>query len=208
MSLQGILKGSAAFKDAIEKGPKGGSRFLKLGDGESVTLRFMQEIDESGKNFTEDRGLAVGFYEHVNPDDYKKSFRCTAETLGRCAGCERIPVNSKWRAKGRLIVNVLVRSKDGADEVKIFSASLSQKGLAPQIIDYANDYGSLCDRDYKLTRRGSGMQDTVYTLLPRDTSPLKAEDKSAELHDLDEVVRNLTYEEQLELLDGSGGDNW
>lgn len=206
MGLDGILKGSAAIKDAIDKGGSGGpSRFLKLADGESVTLRFLQELDEAGKNYSSDRGELIGFYEHMDPEDYTKAFKCTAETEGRCAGCERVPANKKWRAKGRLLGNVMVRGKEG-DEVKIFATGLSSKGLAPTLVEYASDYGTLCDRDYKLTRRGEGIN-TTYTLLPRDVSAFVKGDKDAELIDLNGVVRNLTYDEQNELLSGSS-DDW
>lgn len=206
MGLEGILKGSAAIKDAIDKGGSGGtSGFLKLKDGESVTIRFLQELDETGKNYSTENGVAIGFYEHMNPDDYKQSFKCTAETEGRCVGCERVPSNKKWRAKGRLLANVVVRGNP--DEVKIFSTGLSSKGLAPSLVDFATDYGSLCDRDYKLTRRGESI-DTTYTLLPRDVSSLSKSDKETELIDLNAVVRGLSYEEQQELLSGSGSDDW
>jgi hypothetical protein len=206
MGLEGILKGSAAIKDAIERGPKGGgSRFLKLDDGESVTIRFLQELDETGKNYDEERGVAIGFYEHMNPDDWTQAFKCTADTEGKCAGCERAPANKKWRSKGRLLANVVVRGD--TDEVKIFGTGLSSKGLAPQLVDFSNDYGSLCDRDYKMTRRGSGI-DTTYTLLPRDVSPFTKDDKSHELVDLNGIVRNLTYSEQIEMLTGSGTGDW
>lgn len=205
MGLEGILKGSAAIKDAIEKGPKGQSRFLKLTDGESVTIRFLQELDETGKNYDEGRGQAIAFYEHMDPDDFSTAFKCTADSEGMCAGCERVPTNKKWRAKGRMLANVVVRGADKNDEVKIFSTGLSQKGLAPQLIDFSNDYGSLCDRDYKMTRRGEKLN-TTYTLLPRDVSAFTKSDKEHELIDLNELVRSLTYAEQKELLSGEKSD--
>lgn len=206
MSIKGILSGAAAIKDAIEKGPKGVSRFLKLADGESVTIRFLQELDESGKNFDADRGLAVGFYEHMKPETYE-SFRCTMEQEGRCAGCERAPADKRLRARGRLLINVLVRNKDGADEAKVFGTSLSSKGLAPTLVEYADDYGSLCDRDYKLTRRGEGIN-TTYTLVPREVTPFGKDEKSVDLIDLGEIVRDLSYEEQDALLSGTASSDW
>jgi len=204
--MRGVLKGAAAIKEAIEKGPKGTSRFLKLADGESVTLRFLQELDETGKNYEEGRGLAVGFYEHLHPETFA-SFKCTMDDEGRCAGCERVPSNKRLRARGRLLINVLIRNKNGGDEVRIFGTSLSSRGLAPTLVEFADDYGSLCDRDYKLTRRGESIN-TTYTLLPREVTPLSKEEKSVELIDLSEIVKDLTYEEQEELLSGSGNDDW
>lgn len=205
MGLEGILKGSTAIRAAIDRKTGGGSRFIKLGDGDSVTIRFLQELDETGKNYDGDRGVAIGFYEHMDPDDFARAFRCTQDE-GKCLGCEKVPSNKKWRAKGRLLANVVVRGSEG-DEVRIFSTGLSSKGLAPQLVDFSNDYGSLCDRDYKMTRRGTGI-DTTYTLLPRDMSALTKSDKTQELIDLSGLVRDLNYEEQTELVSGSGNSDW
>lgn len=210
MGLEGVLKGTQAIQEAIAKGPTGTSRFLKLEDGDTVEIRFLQELDDSASGFDESRGLVVGFYEHMNPDDFKQSFRCTAETEGRCAGCERVPVNSRWRAKGRLLANVAVLNNSGDDEVKIFSTSLSPKGLAPQLVEYSDEYGTLCDRPYKLSRKGKTYTDTSYTLIPRGISPLSKGLKEIELIDLSEVIRDLSYAEQNEMLNGSGSgkDDW
>lgn len=202
-----FISGAAAIQEAIDKGPRGESKFLKLSDGESVTIRFLQELEPSAKGYKEEYGIALGYYEHMNPDTYD-SFVCTKEELGRCAGCERVPVNKKWRARGRLLFNVLVRNNDGADVVKIFGTSLSAKGLAPTLVEFSNDYGTLTDRDYKLTRRGESIN-TTYTLLPREVSPLSKEDKAAEISTLTDVVRDLSYEEQLDLINGnSSKSDW
>lgn len=199
--MRGVISGAAAIQEAIEKGPKGVSKFLKLTDGESVTIRIVQELDETGKNYDEKFGLAVGYYEHMDPDTYM-SFKCTQDEDGRCAGCERVPVNKKWRARGRLLMNVIVRNPDGDDTVKIFGTSLSSKGLAPTLVEFSNDYGSLCDRDYKLKRSGEGIN-TTYTLLPREATPLTKEDKALEVIDLTDVIRDLDYEGQVDLINGN-----
>lgn len=200
--MKGMISGIAGIKEAIENGPKGESAFLKLADGEAVTLRFLNEMDEEGKTYDETRGLCYGFYEHSEPDDYSKSFVCTLDDEGKCAGCERIAVNKKWRAKGRLFFNVLIRAKRGEENVvKVFTTGTSEKSLAPILVEYATDYGSLCDRDYKLTRNGELLK-TTYTLIPRDVSPLTKEDASYELIDLTSLVHHLDYDQQLALLDG------
>lgn len=196
-----FISGAQAIQKAIDEGPKGESKFLKLSDGESVTIRFLQELEPSAKGYREEAGAALGYYEHMNPDTYD-SFVCTKDELGRCAGCERVPVNKKWRARGRLLFNVLVRNSDGQDVVKIFGTSLSPKGLAPTIVEFSNDYGTITDRDYKLTRRGESIN-TTYTLLPREVTPLSKEDKAVDVIDLTDVVRDLSYEEQVDLINGN-----
>lgn len=203
-----ILKGRDGLGTLREasKPRSGESKFLKLDDGESVTIRFLQELDEGGSQYAESRGIAYGYYEHINPDDFAQSFACTMDTEAKCAGCDLVTSNRKWRSRGRLVSNVLVRaargaSSDEADKVKIFSTSISSKGLTPQLVEFAEDYKSICDRDYKMTRRGTGI-DTTYTLLPREVSPLTTADESADLIDLSTVMRNLAYAEQMDLLNG------
>lgn len=203
--MKNILKTLDDIKYAMEKGPGGETRFLKLDDGEAVTLRFLQELDESGKNYDEERGTAVGIYEHINPDDFHKSFLCSSED-GRCYGCELTAKNRDWRAKGRLLVNVVVRGqKGGGDKVKIFGTSLSKKGLMPTLVEYAEDNSTLMDREYKLKRTGT-FRDTSYTLLPREVSAPKKSDESVEVHSLEDSFRNLSYDEQVELVDSEKSD--
>ena len=207
--MNGMINGIEGIKAAIENGPRGESVFLKLADGDSVTLRFLNEMDESGATYDENRGLCYGFYEHLDPEDFTKSFVCTLDEEGKCQGCERIGINKRWRPKGRLFFNALIRGKRGeTDVVKVFTTGTSEKGLAPQLVEYAVDYGSLCDRDYKLTRRGEGLK-TSYTLTSRDVSPLSDADNAAELIVLTALARQLNYEEQGELLSGSTrGSDW
>lgn len=198
--MKSILETLEDIKDAVAG--KGESRFLKLEDGESVTLRFLQELDGTGKNYDEARGHAVGVREHMNPKNSRQSFLCSAED-GRCYGCEQVTKNPKWKARGRLLVNVLVRgkNKEEGDSVKIFGTSLSKKGLMPEIIDYYEEDGTLTGRDFKLKRTGV-MFDTKYTLNPREVSPLKKTDAEQELHPLDEAFRKLSYDEQVDLIEG------
>ena len=202
-----ILEGQQAFRDAINRSGGGESNFLKLEDGETVTIRFVQEFDESGSNYSEDRGKVFGTFEHIDPDDFTKSFACTAED-GRCAGCEKVAVNYKWRPKGRLFANVIVRGGRGnEDKVKVFSTSLSKRNpLAGAILEFNDEYKSLCDRDYKLKREGLKL-DTVYTLTPKDKTPLTKADEKVELVDLTNLVKRLSYDEQKELL-GDDNEDW
>ena len=62
-------------------GPK--VKWLKLADGQSVKIRFIEELDEDSANYAEKRGLALVVKEHVNPKDYKRKAVDTMETEGR-----------------------------------------------------------------------------------------------------------------------------
>jgi len=42
-------------------------RWLKLADGQSVKIRFIEELDEESANYAESRGLSLVVREHTNP---------------------------------------------------------------------------------------------------------------------------------------------
>ena len=42
-------------------------RWLKLADGQSVKIRFIEELDEDSANYDAERGLALVVKEHTNP---------------------------------------------------------------------------------------------------------------------------------------------
>lgn len=204
--MKGILEGLSSIKEASNKASKGGeSKFLKISDGEAVTIRFLQELDQGGKNYDSDKGVALGIFEHVNPDNFAQSFLCTKEEEGRCFGCEKVVTERKWRARGRLLVNVLLKASNGeSPKVKVLTTSLGKRGLTPQLVEFAEEYGTLCDRDYRYKRNGEGV-DTSYTILPREATAMKKDEQSLQVIPLEDVFRKLSYDEQVSLL-GTSGD--
>ena len=79
----GIVTGLAAMNKQMEvktssnDGVKG--RWLQLKDGQSLKIRFMQEIDPDSPSYIEKAGLAFIAVEHTNPKDYKRKALCTIE---------------------------------------------------------------------------------------------------------------------------------
>ena len=82
-----VVKGLKAINALLEKpkydneGPK--VKWLKLADGQSAKIRFIEELDEDSANYSQDRGLALVVKEHVNPKDYKRKAVDTMESEGR-----------------------------------------------------------------------------------------------------------------------------
>lgn len=202
---KGALTGLKSLKKVLEtansKGSQGSS-FLKLKDGQAVTVRFLQEIDESGKHYDEGRGLAITVFEHVNPDDLSMRFLCTMEEEGRCVGCERVVVNPRWKRRSRLFVNAYVVEDDA---VQVVATGFSAKGIGGTLIEYAEDFGTICDRNYKLKRVGERLS-TSYTLTPREVSPFDFDSKQT--IDLEQFARYRSYEECLALVEGTGDRDW
>ena len=130
-------------------------RWVKLADGQSAKIRFVEELDQDSAHFTEDRGLAVVISEHTNPKDYKRKAACTQDALGRCFGCEmaRKEPKSGWRARLRFYCNVLV--DDGTEEpyVAVWSQGISKQSAFNNIREYALETGSITNLSWKLNQQ-------------------------------------------------------
>ena len=135
----GIVRGLNALNQQMEKSEYSGEgqkgTWLKINDGQSVKIRFMQEIDPNSENYNEKAGTAFIAVEHTNPDHYQRKALCSIEDQGRCFGCEmhRRDPKAKWGGKKRFYANVIV--DDGVKEPYV--AILSQ-GLGPKAVSYTH----------------------------------------------------------------------
>lgn len=172
--------------------------YLRLKDKEKFRIRFLQELDPSAPGYRESHGLAAYIQVHQNPENFRKQALCTKD-YGRCWACEQADGTgadaNRWRAKARFYINVLVTAGD-VTSVKVLQQSMFEKHVARNILEYAVEYGSLTDRDYKISRSGEQMHNTAYTLTSLDKSDLPADFDELELHDLSKLVRNVPYAEQ------------
>jgi len=196
-----VIKGLKNINALLDKpkmessGPK--VRWVKLADGQSAKIRFVEELDADSAHYNEDRGLAVVISEHTNPKDYKRKATCTIESLGRCFGCEmaRKEPKSGWRARLRFYCNVLV--DDGLEDayVAVWSQGISKQSAFNTIKEYAMETGSVSNVVWKLKRNGQGTE-TNYTLIPTkpDSEPFAW--GSYEAFNLEKVVRDFPYAEQ------------
>ena len=191
-----------------ENSPK--VRWLKLADGQSAKIRFVEELDEDSANYNPERGLALVVKEHVNPKDYKRKAVDTMESEGRDWANEQHRKDPKagWKARTRLYINVLV--DDGKEEpyVAILSQGTSGKTITPTLIEYAGEIGSITNLMWRIKRNGS-KTDTSYTVIPlaKDESPFDF--SGLELFDLEKTaVRHVPYAEQEAFYTGdtSGAD--
>jgi hypothetical protein len=196
-----IVKGLKNINALVDKPKYEGTgtkvRWVKLADGQSAKIRFVNELDSDSANYNEDRGLAVVCSEHTNPKDYKRKAACTQESEGRCFGCEmaRKEPKSGWRARLRFYTNVSV--DDGTEDpyIAVWSQGISKQSAFNIIREYALETGSISNLQWKLKRNGQGTE-TNYTLIPStpDSEPFQWNDR--EFFNLDKVVREVPYPEQ------------
>ena len=200
----GIVRGLTALTEQMDQkssfsGDSQKGRWLQLKDGQSVKIRFMQEIDPDSKSYNEKAGLAFIAVEHTNPKDYKRKALCTIDDQGRCYGCEmhRRDMKAGWKGRSRFYANVLV--DDGSEEpyVAIFSQGAGPKSATPEIIQYAGETGSISNLTWKLKRTGTAT-DTNYSIIPLPTADAgKIDLDKYELFDLEKTaVRHVQYDEQ------------
>jgi len=205
----GIVKGLSAMNRALDK-PSGGDgqkgRWVKLSDGQSVKIRFLQELDPDSKNYDKEAGVGFIAVEHTNPSDYRRKALCSIDDQGRCYGCEQHRRDPKagWKGRSRLYINVLV--DDGTEDpyVAILSQGSGPKSATPEVIQYAGETGSITDVVWRLKRTGE-RTDTNYSIIPLPTSDVK-DTGSYELYDLEKIaVRDIAYDEQEGFYTGAAG---
>jgi hypothetical protein len=172
-------------------------RWVKLADGQSAKVRFIEELDTDSANYDESRGLSVVIAEHTNPKDYKRKASCTIDSEGRCYGCEmgRKEPKSGWRSRLRWYGNVIVDDGTEAPYVAVWSQGISKQSAFGNLREYAIETGSISNLEWKIKRNGQGTE-TNYTLLPTkpDTEPFKFD--GIEPFNLEKVVREVAYAEQ------------
>ena len=197
-----IVKGLKTIEAVMNKktyymGDAPRTRWLRLDEGQSVRIRFANELDEDSPNYDATRDLAIVVAEHTNPQDYKRKAVCTQEDQGRCFGCEMAQKEPKagWRARNRFYTNLIVDDGMESPYVAVWSQGLGKQSAVHTLLEYTSDTGSISNLTWKCKRQGTGM-DTTYVLLPTapDAEPFNW--SGHELFALEKVVREVPYAEQ------------
>jgi hypothetical protein len=196
-----IVKGLKNIEAMLDK-PKfenNGPRvtWLKLEDNQSVSVRFVNELDGDSPSYDEKNGLAIVVSEHTNPKDYKRKAACSAESEGRCFGCEmhRKDMKAGWRARLRFYINVLVDDGTNDPYIAVWSMGVAKSATFDTIREYVQDSQSLSGMTWKLKRNGKGTE-TTYILIPIKQDEEKFDWSKHEIPDLEAVVREVPYAEQ------------
>jgi len=210
----GIVKGLKDLNKALDKPQSSGgegskARWLKLEDGESIKIRFLQELDPDSPEYSDALGLGFIAVEHTNPKDYRRKALCSMDDQGKCWGCEqhRRDYKAGWKGRSRLYINVLV--DDGKEDpyVAVLSQGSSGKTITPTVIEYAGEMGSITNLMWRIKRSGT-KTDTSYTIIPLAKDENKFDYSALELYKLEEVaIRDLPYTEQEAFFNGEGGQD-
>lgn len=181
--------------------------WLKIADKQSVLVRPLQELDEDSKNYSAKNGLGIIAIEHVNPapGKFQNKGLCTGDEGEPCAACEKhrelnatagTDYKGGWKQKSKLYINVLVDNGKDEPYVAVLSSGVSSKSvIGSTLLGYDAENGTITNRWFKLSRKGTGQTDTEYTFIGKDpTDDVNVED--FEVQDLSRAVRSVPYEEQ------------
>lgn len=170
------MKGLGAIKDAVERSSL--TPFLKIKGGESKVVRILISPEEM-----------ISVHEHVEQSNGQwRTFTCIGAEKG-CPFCK-----AGKRASFKTYIPVLDR-EDG--KVKILKAGVK---MGAQIIGLIEEYGDITKRDLKLTRTGSGMNNTVYQFFPRDPEDIDL--TKYELPDINVLTEEKPVEEMEAFMNG------
>jgi hypothetical protein len=196
-----IIRGLTNINALMDKpkyesnGPK--VRWVKLADGQSAKIRFIEELDQDSASYSADRGLAVVVKEHTNPKDYKRKAVDTMDSEGRdwAEEMHRKDPKAGWKARLRFYCNVLVDDGLEPPYVAVWSQGISKQSAFNTLREYALETGAISNLEWKIKRNGQGTE-TNYTLLPTkpDSEPFNWD--GIEPFNLDTVVRHVPYAEQ------------
>ena len=194
-----IVKGLKNISALVDKPKYEGNkvRWLKLADGQSAKIRFVEELDEDSANYGQTRGLALVVKEHTNPKDYKRRALDTMDAEGRdwAEEMHRKDPKAGWRARLRFYCNVLV--DDGIEEpyAAIWAMGVSKQSSFNTIREYALETGSISNLTWKLKRNGQGTE-TSYTLIPGTPDKEPFDWSKIEPYPLEKALNKVPYAEQ------------
>ena len=195
--IKGLKNINALLDKPKEDAPK--VRWLKLADGQSVKIRFIEELDEDSAHYNEKRGLALVVKEHTNPKDYKRKAVDTMDSEGRDWAEEMYRKDPKgnggWRGRLRFYCNVLVDDGIEAPYVAIWSMGVTKQSSFNIIREYALETGSISNLTWKLKRNGQGTE-TSYTLIPSAPDKEPFDWAEIEPYALEKALRRVPYAEQ------------
>ena len=153
MGLLDKMKQEAA-KSGASKG-----KFMYFRPDEKKRVRFLQELDD---------GFEIPFH-----DNYEKGVNVPCqEVFGKdCPYCE----DEDLRTRSMFAFSVYDYD---AKEVKILMQAVNQCSAIPALVNMAETYGTITDRDYVLKKTGKGSTSS-FTIIPMDKNKFRNEKAKA-----------------------------
>ncbi len=141
------------IKEQIKKSGTNKGKIVYFKDGQKVRIRFLEELDD---------GLKIPFH-----DSFQKGINVPCQELyGRdCKYCN----DDELRHRDLYCWSVYDYE---AKETKIILGAANNASPIPALVGMYDAYGTLMDRDYIITRSGTGTN-TTYSVVPMDKVKFK-----------------------------------
>ena len=141
------------IKNQVKKSGTNKGKFLYFKSGTKVRVRFLDDMDEGHK---------VRFH-----DSYAAGINvpCQEEFGHECPYCD----DDELRTRDQYAWSVWDYD---AKEVKILMAPVNQCSPVPALVSMYEAYGTLCDRDYVITKSGQ-QQSTTFSVVPMDKAKFR-----------------------------------
>jgi len=203
-------------------------------DGDSVIVRFAQELDHDAKNYNEDRGIGFVNIEHNHPDPkvgWRNRASCSIETQGACLPCEKVANRDVewadrkgWKQKEKFYINVVAgeprevkETRNNREYTKYLPTNIDEdtgdgtvylleqgtyngiyNDLANYFLESKISGDTITNKYFKISRKGSGFNDTSYSVLALQDIPKKAKSlDDFELYNIKEdVLVEVPYNQQ------------
>lgn len=192
----------------------------KAGDPVTLRGRFLNEIDESSPHYDPEAGLAVIVVEHQGPgkEGYKRRAECTVEEDENGVPHNCIPCERRWKAnqdktedwknwrKGnpRMYLNFAYINEEGEEVVGVYNAPVEGQNIISTLLAYAEDGGSITNREFKITRSGTGT-DTKYVAVALKEEDFEKKASEYELQNIAAAPLKVKYEQQARFYDSTPG---
>lgn len=136
------------IKGEVKKAGSNRGKFIYFKENEKVRVRFLCDMEE---------GMEVTFH-----DSFEKSVNVPCqEIFGRdCKYCE----DDSLRTRNQYVWSVWNYDRK---EVQLFMFAVNNCTPIPALVAMYENYGTLTDRDFVITRTGKG-QGTTYSVVPMD----------------------------------------
>lgn len=178
------------------------AEWFKIKEGESLTIKFMQELDPTAENYNPEFGTFLGAIEHtvpreIDPQGFMKRALDTMESEGRDLAQELHEKDRKagWGAQQNFYINVAVETAEGP-KVQILSRKLNSN-FVKDLVEIFEDEGGITGQTFVISRRGTGPQTELRL------KPAKG-DKDFDISGLEPwnleeyAVRHIPYDQQEE----------
>lgn len=178
----GELGSIKAMKKSLKKS---GQANIKTIPGEdSLTVRFLEEPDKWH-----------GYYEHWLSSG---PIPCTTD---ECEGCDSDDEEER-RKSFRYLANAYI-----VDDQKVWALKMPKTLVEMLMAFYTRYKGTILDRDYELSRTGSGINSTKYMAVPDERSKMNLERFDKKKFDLHEVLSQMVNDAESDDDDDDGDED-